>query len=182
MAGEEFAPLRHIGARGGESRAGVPIFLRTGKRMAGRYSEIVVTFKPVPHSIFEGLGPDGRIEPNRLIIRLQQDEDMQLFTMSKIPGSGRLRLRRTALDLRFGEAFHEPAPEAYERLITDVLRGDETLFMRRDEVEAAWSFVDPIAAGWQEHYRLAHRYPAGANGPPQAFGLIAREGRNWHDL
>lgn len=159
--------------------AGVPIFLRTGKRMSGRFSEIVVTFRPVPHSIFAGLGADGALAPNRLVIRLQPDDGVQLVTMAKIPGSGRLRLRETGLDLRFGEAFENRSPDAYERLLTDVLRGQQTLFMRRDEVEAAWRFIDPIARGWADRYPVPHRYTAGTNGPAQAVGLIEREGRSW---
>lgn len=161
--------------------AGVPFYLRTGKRMSGRYSEIAVTFKPVPHSIFAPLGPDGSLQPNRLIIRLQPDDGMQLITMAKIPGSGRLRLRETELDLRFGQAFVDRSPDAYERLLTDVLRGQQTLFMRRDEVEAAWSFIDPISAGWSERYPTPQKYTAGQDGPPQAIALIERDGRSWHE-
>jgi glucose-6-phosphate 1-dehydrogenase len=161
--------------------AGVPFYLRTGKRMSGRFSEIAVTFRPVPHSIFAGLGQDGLLEPNRLILRLQPDDGVKLVTMAKIPGSGRLRLRETELDLRFGQAFVDRSPDAYERLLTDVLRGQQTLFMRRDEVEAAWRFIDPIAAGWAERYPTPHRYAAGQNGPPQAIALIERDGRSWHE-
>jgi glucose-6-phosphate 1-dehydrogenase len=159
--------------------AGVPIFLRTGKRMSRRYSEIVVTFKPVPHSIFGAHGGDAVLAPNRLVIRLQPDDGMTLVTMAKIPGSGRLRLRETGLDLRFGQAFTDRTPDAYERLLTDMLRGQQTLFMRRDEVEAAWRFVDPIARGWAERYPVPHPYAAGSDGPSQAIGLIEREGRSW---
>jgi glucose-6-phosphate 1-dehydrogenase len=161
--------------------AGVPFYLRTGKRMAGRFSEIVVTFKTVPHSIFSSLGSDGVLAANRLIIRLQPDDGMKLVNMAKIPGSGRLRLRETELDLRFGKAFTARSPDAYERLLTDVLRGQQTLFMRRDEVEAAWAFIDPIAEGWAERYPAPHRYSAGQNGPSQAFGLIERDGRSWYE-
>jgi glucose-6-phosphate 1-dehydrogenase len=161
--------------------AGVPFYLRTGKRMAGRFSEIVITFKPVPHSIFAPLGSDGALAPNRLIIRLQPDDGVKFVTMAKIPGSGRLRLRETELDLRFGTAFSGRSPDAYERLLTDVLRGQQTLFMRRDEVEAAWAFIDPITSGWQECYATPHRYFAGQNGPSQAIALIERDGRSWYD-
>jgi glucose-6-phosphate 1-dehydrogenase len=161
--------------------ANVPIFVRTGKRMAGRFSEIVVTFKPVPHSIFASLGSDGNLVPNRLVIRLQPDDGIELITMAKIPGSGRLRLRETPLNLRFGEAFSARSPDAYERLLTDVIRGQQTLFMRRDEVEAAWAFIDPIIEGWRDHAVPAHRYPAGTNGPAQAHGMIEREGRSWYE-
>jgi glucose-6-phosphate 1-dehydrogenase len=161
--------------------AGVPFYLRTGKRMSGRFSEIAVTFKPVPHSIFAALGPDGALEPNRLIIRLQPDDGVKLITMAKIPGSGRLRLRETELDLRFGQAFSDRSPDAYERLLTDVLRGQQTLFMRRDEVEAAWRFIDPISAGWAERYPTPQKYTAGQDGPSQAIALIERDGRSWHE-
>jgi glucose-6-phosphate 1-dehydrogenase len=161
--------------------AGVPFYLRTGKRMADRFSEIVITFKPVPHSIFAALGDDGALAPNRLIIRLQPDDGVKVVTMAKIPGSGRLRLRETELDLRFGTAFSGRSPDAYERLLTDVLRGQQTLFMRRDEVEAAWAFVDPITQGWLERYATPHRYSAGQNGPSQAIALIERDGRSWYD-
>jgi glucose-6-phosphate 1-dehydrogenase len=161
--------------------AGVPFYLRTGKRMGGRYSEIAVTFKSVPHSIFASLGADGHLQPNRLIIRLQPDDGMQLITMAKIPGSGRLRLRETELDLRFGQAFIDRSPDAYERLLTDVLRGQQTLFMRRDEVEAAWAFIDPISSAWSERYPAPHKYTAGQDGPSQSIALIERDGRSWHD-
>jgi glucose-6-phosphate 1-dehydrogenase len=161
--------------------SGVPFYLRTGKRMSGRFSEIAVTFKPVPHSIFAPLGQDGALQPNRLIIRLQPDDGMKLMTMAKIPGSGRLRLRETELDLRFGQAFLDRSPDAYERLLTDVLRGQQTLFMRRDEVEAAWRFVDPISAGWAERYPTPQKYTAGQDGPSQAIALIERDGRSWHE-
>lgn len=157
--------------------AGVPIFLRTGKRMGARYSEIVVTFRPLPHVIFPGAG----VEANRLVIRLQPNDGLQLQMMMKVPGSGRLRLVPRVLDLRYDTAFDERTPDAYERLLTDVIRGDQTLFMRRDEVEAAWSFIDPIVEGWREHYPTPHRYVAGTSGPSQAVALIEREDRSWAD-
>ena len=153
---------------------GVPIYLRTGKRMGARFSEIAVTFKSVPHSIFK-----GHPEPNRLVIRVQPDDGVQLQFMMKVPGSGRLKLVPRTLDLRYDTAFGERTPDAYERLLTDVIRGDQTLFMRRDEVEAAWGFVDPIIEGWNEHYAMPHRYAAGTFGPSQAVGMIERDGRSW---
>lgn len=153
---------------------GVPIYLRTGKRMGARCSEIAITFKSVPHSIFK-----GDPEPNRLVIRLQPDDGVQLQFMMKVPGSGRLKLVPRTLDLRYDTAFGERTPDAYERLLTDVIRGDQTLFMRRDEVEAAWGFVDPIIEGWGEHYAIPHRYAAGTFGPSQAVGMIERDGRSW---
>ncbi len=160
--------------------ARVPIYLRTGKRLSHRRTEIVVTFKPVPHSIFTDLGGDGLLAPNRLVIRLQPDDGMELITMSKIPGSGRLRLHERALDLRYG-GDGARTPDAYERLLTDVIRGQQTLFMRADEVEAAWSWIDPIIAGWADHYPRPQPYPAGTDGPSAAIGLIERDGRSWHE-
>ncbi|CAN7329864.1 glucose-6-phosphate dehydrogenase [Bosea sp. LjRoot9] len=160
--------------------AGVPIYLRTGKRMAQRYSEIAVTFKPVPHSIFGG-GSCDRLDANRLVIRLQPNDGVQLQLMMKVPGSGRLKVVPRQLDLRYSTAFDERTPDAYERLLTDVIRGDQTLFMHRDEVEQAWAWVDPIIAGWQDYSLHPHRYTAGSWGPSQAIGLIEREGRSWAD-
>lgn len=160
--------------------AGVPIFLRTGKRMGSRYSEIVVTFRKLPHLIFPGQA-GAAVEANRLVIRLQPNDGLQLQMMMKVPGSGRLKLVPRVLDLRYDTAFDERTPDAYERLLTDVIRGDQTLFMRRDEVEAAWAFIDPIVEGWREHYPTPHRYVAGTSGPPQAVALIEREGRSWGD-
>lgn len=160
--------------------AGVPIYLRTGKRMAQRYSEIAVTFKPVPHSIFGG-GSCDRLDANRLVIRLQPNDGVQLQLMMKVPGSGRLKVVPRQLDLRYSTAFDERTPDAYERLLTDVIRGDQTLFMHRDEVEQAWAWVDPIIAGWQDYSPHPHRYAAGSWGPSQAIGLIEREGRSWAD-
>lgn len=161
--------------------AGVPIFLRTGKRLAERRTEIVVTFKRVPHAIFRSIDPTAHFEPNRLVIRLQPDEGVTLQMMMKVPGSGRLQLVPRALDLRYENAFSERSPDAYERLLTDVIRGDQTLFMRRDEVEAAWAWIDPIVDGWRDFYARPHRYAAGGWGPSQAVGLIEREGRSWVD-
>jgi glucose-6-phosphate 1-dehydrogenase len=160
--------------------AGVPIYLRTGKRMRSRYSEIVVTFRPLPHSIFSrhGAAPE---EPNRLVIRLQPNDGLQLQMMMKVPGSGRLKLVPRVLDLRYDTAFDERTPDAYERLLTDVMRGDQTLFMRRDEVEAAWAFIDPIIEGWRTHDPVPHAYFAGTSGPSESRMMIEREGRSWVD-
>jgi glucose-6-phosphate 1-dehydrogenase len=161
--------------------AGVPIYLRTGKRMAQRYSEIAVTFKPVPHSIFGQGGGCDRLDANRLVIRLQPNDGVQLQLMMKVPGSGKLKIVPRQLDLRYETAFDVRTPDAYERLLTDVIRGDQTLFMRRDEVEQAWAWIDPIIAGWLEYSPQPHRYAAGSWGPSQAIGLIERDGRSWAD-
>lgn len=101
--------------------------------------------------------------------------------MMKVPGSGKLKVVPRQLDLRYETAFDVRTPDAYERLLTDVIRGDQTLFMRRDEVEQAWSWIDPILTGWQEYYPQPHRYAAGSWGPSQAIGLIERESRSWAD-
>ena len=123
--------------------AGVPFYLRTGKRLPARMSEIIVTFRSVPHSVFEDEPPT----PNRLVIRLQPDEGIKLWLMIKDPGPGGMRLQHVSLDMSFAAAFAVRNPDAYERLILDVVRGNQTLFMRRDEVEAAWAWVDPDHRG-----------------------------------
>jgi glucose-6-phosphate 1-dehydrogenase len=159
--------------------AGVPFFLRTGKRLARKTSEIVIQFKPVPHSMF----PDtaGQLSANRLVVRLQPDEGITLRLMTKEPGPGGLRLRSAPLDLSFAEAFSGRFPEAYERLLMDVVRGNATLFMRRDEVETAWAFLDPTLRAWDHGSEQPKPYVAGSWGPAAATALIEREGRTWHE-
>ncbi|MCW2655568.1 MAG: zwf [Mycobacterium sp.] len=159
--------------------AGVPFYLRTGKRMERRCSEIVIQFKPVPHTMFPG--SDGTSEPNKLVIQLQPDEEMRLHMTAKEPASGGVRMRPVSLALNYTQAFARRSPDAYERLLMDVVRGDPTLFMRRDEVEAAWAWVEPILVEWQNSGRAPHRYPAGTSGPIEAATLIERDGRHWHD-
>jgi glucose-6-phosphate 1-dehydrogenase len=158
---------------------GVPFYLRTGKRLAARGSEIVIQFRDVPHDIF----PDGnmRLVPNRLIIRVQPDEGIRLTLMTKVPGPGGMRLRPAPLDLSFAEEFHTRSPEAYERLLLDVVRGNSTLFMRRDEIEAAWSWVEPILDAWADSSDPPRSYPAGSWGPSSAIALIERDGRTWSE-
>lgn len=159
--------------------AGTPFYLRTGKRMATRMSEIVVTFKPIPHNIF---GEDaGEIVPNRLVIRLQPDEGVKQWLMIKDPGPGGMRLRHIPLDMTFADSFSVRNPDAYERLLMDVVRGNQTLFMRRDEVEAAWGFVDPIEEGWDATKLPVQGYTAGTWGPSKSIALIERDGRTWND-
>ncbi|WP_159946604.1 glucose-6-phosphate dehydrogenase [Rhizobium sp. 18065] len=159
--------------------AGVPFYLRTGKRLASRMSEIVIAFKPIPHSIF-GEGA-GRIEANKLVIRLQPDEGVKQWLMIKDPGPGGMRLRHVSLDMSFAQAFEVRNPDAYERLLMDVIRSNQTLFMRRDEVEAAWNWVDPILKAWEEIGQKAQGYTSGTWGPSQAIALIERDGRTWHE-
>jgi glucose-6-phosphate 1-dehydrogenase len=159
--------------------AGVPFYLRTGKRLAERVSEIVIAFRPVPHSIFEQAS--GPVMANKLVLRLQPDEGVKLWLMIKDPGPGGLRLQHVPLDMSFAEAFGVHQPEAYERLIMDVVRGNPTLFMRRDEVEAAWTWIDPILAAWDAVRDSPKPYTAGSWGPSAAVALIERDGRTWHE-
>ncbi|WP_106753011.1 glucose-6-phosphate dehydrogenase [Pannonibacter carbonis] len=157
--------------------AGVPFYLRTGKRLATRVSEIVVQFRPIPHSIF---GPEaGVISANRLIIRLQPDEGVKMQVMIKDPGPGGMRLRQVPLDMSFADAFKVRNPDAYERLIMDVIRGNQTLFMRRDEVDAAWAWVDPILESWAAAKDQPKAYTSGTWGPSASIALIERDGRTW---
>jgi glucose-6-phosphate 1-dehydrogenase len=158
--------------------AGVPFYLRTGKRMSRRYSEIVVQFKPVPLPMFRG---NDASEPNRLVISLQPDEEMRLELTAKEPGPGGIRLRPVSLALNYTQAFQRRSPDAYERLLMDVVRGDPTLFMRRDEVEAAWAWAEPILRQWQEADRMPRLYPAGTDGPVDAATLLERDGRRWRE-
>ncbi len=159
--------------------AGVPFYLRTGKRLAARASEIVVQFKPIPHSIFEASA--GKVEANQLVIRLQPDEGVKQWIMIKDPGPGGMRLRHVPLDMSFAESFNARHPDAYERLIMDVVRGNQTLFMRRDEVEAAWEWIDPILMAWEQRPSDVQGYTAGTWGPSGSIGLIERDGRTWHE-
>jgi glucose-6-phosphate 1-dehydrogenase len=160
--------------------AGIPFYLRTGKRLAARVSEIVIEFKPIPHSIF---GPSaGHVFPNQLVIRLQPDEGVKQWIMIKDPGPGGMRLRHVPLDMTFAESFGVRNPDAYERLIMDVVRGNQTLFMRRDEVEAAWAWIDPIQEAWAAgDGRDVQGYTAGTWGPSASIALIERDGRTWHE-
>jgi glucose-6-phosphate 1-dehydrogenase len=159
--------------------AGVPFYLRTGKRLAERVSEIVIAFRPIPHSVFgDNAGP---IAANRLVIRLQPDEGVKLWLMTKDPGPGGMRLREVPLDMSFADAFKTRNPDAYERLVLDVVRGNQTLFMRRDEVEAAWIWIDPILQAWSNSTELPKPYTAGTWGPSAGIALIERDGRTWLD-
>ncbi len=159
--------------------AGVPFYLRTGKRLASRMSEIVIEFKPIPYSIFgENAGP---VVANQLVIRLQPDEGVKQWLMIKDPGPGGMRLKHVPLDMSFAAAFNVRNPDAYERLIMDVVRGNQTLFMRRDEVEAAWNWIDPILEAWRDNNQEVQGYTSGTWGPSSAIALIERDGRTWHE-
>jgi glucose-6-phosphate 1-dehydrogenase len=156
----------------------VPFYLRTGKRMSKRYSEIVVDFKEIPHSIFPNKG--AYIESNKLVIRLQPEEKISMFIMNKVPGlTDGMRLQKVELDLNVPE--HAPrVPDAYEHLLLDVIRNNPTLFMRRDEVEAAWIWADKILDGWESEDIKPKSYPAGTNGPSASIAMIEKDGRSWY--
>jgi glucose-6-phosphate 1-dehydrogenase len=165
--------------------AGVPFFLRTGKRMPEKRTQIVIQFKPVPHSIF-GDGARNDMEANRLVIDLQPDEDIALTLMNKSPGisKGGMRLQSMPLSLSLLRAYEGPGSRrriAYERLLLDVMHGNSTLFVRRDEVEEAWRWVDGVADAWAEAGIQPKPYAAGSWGPSGAFALIERSERAWLD-
>lgn len=158
--------------------SGVPFYLRTGKRLKAKHSEIVVQFQDVPHSIFPL--QEYNVLPNLLRIRLQPDEGVQLSVMAKEPGPGGFDLRPVSLDLSFAEAFGVRYPDAYERLLMEVLRGNPALFMRRDEVEAAWKWIDGIIESWQLSKQKVESYVSGSWGPAASSMLLDRDGRTWH--
>jgi glucose-6-phosphate 1-dehydrogenase len=156
----------------------VPFYVRTGKRLKGKHSEIVVQFQEVPHSIF----PEQKynVAPNRLTIRLQPDEGVKLSVMAKEPGPGGFDLRPVSLDLSFEQTFGVRYPDAYERLLMEVLRGNPALFMRRDEVEAAWHWIDTIIESWEASKQKVETYVSGSWGPAASSLLLDRDGRAWH--
>ena len=158
--------------------AGVPFYIRTGKKLRQRASEIIITFKDRPHDIFAN-SRDGTIlgQPNRLIIRLQPSEGLRLQMTSKQPGPGGMRLLPSDLNLSFDETFEERLPDAYERLLMDTARGNQTLFMRVDEVLAAWEFIDPILE--LAKTRTPVSYKPGSMGPTD--DLLQADGRSWID-
>jgi glucose-6-phosphate 1-dehydrogenase len=160
----------------------VPFYLRTGKRLPTRRSEIFIQFKPVPHNIFAGRGAEALA--NKLTIGLQPDENIRLQLMSKEPGLDRqgLRLREVPLDISMPNAFADTRRRiAYERLLLDLIEGDPTLFVRRDEVEAQWQWIDAIRDGWAVTGMKPKPYPAGTWGPSAAIALTERDGISWHD-
>ena len=161
---------------------GVPFYLRTGKRMAERRSEIVVQFKPVPHSIFADRG--GQLHANTLVIRLQPEEYVRLLVMAKQPGLDRegIRLREVPLNLALDHEFAGTRRRiAYERLLLDLIEGDPTLFVRRDEVEAQWEWIDGIRAGWDANDVHPRAYQSGTWGPTAAIALTERDEVTWNE-
>lgn len=159
--------------------ANTPFYLRTGKRMPERHSEIVVQFHPVPHQVVKS--DSGRARPNRLVIRLQPDEGVKLLLTTKDPGPGGMRLRYVPLNLSYADTFGARYPDAYERLLMAVVRDDLSLFMRRDEVEAAWRWIDTVGRAWESDETELYRYAAGSAGPAAAATLLHRDDREWFD-
>ncbi len=160
--------------------AGVPFYLRTGKRVARKVTEIAVTLKPVPHVAFQTTGSVG-VQQNQIILTVQPDEGVSVSIGAKIPGT-RMRIRPVYMEFRYGTSFLSESPEAYERLILDAMRGEATLFTRNDEIEALWAIVDPILTAWRQDTRSPiPQYPAGSEGPEEANSLL-EEGRKWRRL
>jgi glucose-6-phosphate 1-dehydrogenase len=160
--------------------AGVPFYLRAGKRLARRSTEIAIVFRKPPTSIFRQVGC-GRIEPNVLSLRIQPDEGISLSFGSKAPGQA-IHIDPVRMDFLYETSFGSAPPEAYERLILDCIMGDSTLFARRDEIELAWGLVDGVRAAWSRGGPSLVEYPAGTWGPAAGDELIEREGRRWRRL
>jgi glucose-6-phosphate 1-dehydrogenase len=169
--------------------AGTPFYVRTGKRLVKRATELVIQFRRVPHSAFggmrslpEGALPSDAIDPNLLVLRIQPDEGITLRFVAKVPGQA-LRIRTVNMDFLYGTSFLREPPEAYERLLLDCMQGDPTLFAREDEVLEAWRFCTAILDGWRAHPPdpdSLPNYEAGTWGPLEADELMARDGRSWH--
>jgi glucose-6-phosphate 1-dehydrogenase len=160
--------------------AGVPFYLRTGKRLSRKLTEIAVILKQIPHVALQSSGSVG-IQANQLVFTVQPDEGVSVSIGAKIPGT-RMRIRPVNMEFRYGTSFLSESPEAYERLILDAMRGDATLFTRNDEIEALWGIIDPILEAWAED-RTSEipQYPCGSSGPPEADALLT-DGRIWRRL
>jgi glucose-6-phosphate 1-dehydrogenase len=160
--------------------AGVPFYLRTGKRLARKVTEIAVILKPVPHVAFQSSGSVG-IQANQIVFTVQPDEGVSVAIGAKIPGT-RMRIRPVNMEFRYGTSFLSESPEAYERLILDVMRGDATLFTRNDEIEALWGIIDPILEEWsKDKSSTIPQYEAGSSGPREADALL-QDGHMWRRL
>jgi glucose-6-phosphate 1-dehydrogenase len=156
--------------------AGVPFYIRAGKRMPKKATEIAIQFRPTPHTPFAH-GETRGLEPNVLVIRVQPEEGISLKIGAKVPGSG-FEVSSVNMDLLYGTAFIEEAPDAYQRLLLDLMLGDPTLFIRADEAEGAWDILDPVMQAWSESDKVSF-YPAGSWGPDDADALLERDGREW---
>ncbi|ASF46791.1 glucose-6-phosphate dehydrogenase [Methylovulum psychrotolerans] len=161
--------------------AGVPFYLRTGKRMFGKRTEIVVYFKQLPHNIFKDSFRD--LPPNKLIIHLQPNEGVEIEMLNKIPGiDEHIKLKKTKLDLSFSEAFKQSRIfGGYEKLVLEAMRGNPTLFLSRAEIEQAWAWIDSIQDAWRHSNSAPKSYPAGSWGPVASVALVARDGRAWEE-
>lgn len=161
--------------------AGVPFYLRTGKGMATKRSEVVINFKQLPHNIFAN--SYRNLPPNKLVIRLQPDEGVEIEMLNKVPGISKgVKLQRTLLDLSFSDAFADKRiADAYERLILDVMNGRQVLFIHRDEIERSWTWIDSIQDAWAHSNEAPKAYPAGTWGPVASVALLARDGREWEE-
>jgi len=165
----------------------VPFYLRSGKRMAKRTSEIAVQFHEPPHLMFGGEGGHGRLQPNVLVMRVQPNEGVSLNFEVKVPGAAvaltqHVEVSPVDMDFSYSEAFGETAAPAYETLLLDVMIGEMTLFTRSDEVEAAWKLIDPLLCYWRDHpAEPMPTYPAGRWGPREAAQLIGADGAEWRD-
>ena len=160
--------------------AGVPIYLRTGKRLARKVTEIAVTLKPVPHLAFQQDGGSVGVQPNQIVLTVQPNEGASISLGAKIPGT-RMRIRPVIMEFLYGTAFMSESPEAYERLITDAMRGDATLFTRDDEVEAQWTIVDPILEAWAADDSPLPQYESGSEGPEEADAIL-NPGHRWRQI
>jgi glucose-6-phosphate 1-dehydrogenase len=175
---ETYAPLRLEISNWRWS--GVPFYLRTGKRLSRKVTEIAVTLKPVPHLALKSEGSVG-VLPNEVTLMIQPDEGVSVSLGAKIPGP-QMRIRPVFMEFHYGTSFMSQSPEAYERLILDAMRGDATLFTRNDEIEALWGIIDPILTAWQHDTRSPVReYPSGSQGPAAASSLL-RPGHSWRRL
>jgi glucose-6-phosphate 1-dehydrogenase len=160
--------------------AGVPVYLRTGKRLPRKTTEIAVTLKPVPHLAFRQEGSLG-VQPNQIVLSVQPNEGVSVSIVAKIPGA-RMAVRPVNMEFLYGTSFMSQSPEAYERLILDTMRGDPTLFARNDEVEAAWAICDPILKAWQQDTSSPlPTYAAGTPGPDEANALL-EGGQHWRAI
>jgi glucose-6-phosphate 1-dehydrogenase len=159
--------------------AGVPFYVRTGKRLARKVTEIAITLNPVPHLAFRQDGSVG-VRPNQLVLGIQPNEGVSLSLVAKIPGT-RMAVRPVQMEFLYGTSFMSQSPEAYERLVLDAMRGDATLFTRNDEVEAQWRVCDPIVGAWGQMPGPLPQYPAGTQGPPEADELLL-SGDHWRAI
>ena len=157
--------------------AGVPFYLRTGKRLGRRVTEIAVVFKRAPHLPFTDTETE-ELGQNAVVIRVQPDEGVTMRFGAKVPGN-QMEVRDVTMDFGYGRAFTESSPEAYERLILDVLLGDPPLFPRHEEVELSWRILDPIERFWSKQKGAVEQYPAGTWGPAAADAMMQRDGRTW---